>query len=128
MYSAGISRSAYYKHIHRKPSIYEKENKPFDKEILEEYTASKRCYSAPKIQKVLQNRGIKASIKRVQKRMRKLNIRLIVVKKWKTNCPSKSSIESKENLIEGDFSESIIIPANEIAVVSAIIKNLSSNV
>lgn len=104
----GISRSAYYKHIHRKPSRYEKENKLLDKEILEEYTASKRCYGAPKIQKALQNRGIKASIKRVQKRMRKLNIRSIVVKKWKPNCPSKAPIESKENLIKGDFSASLI--------------------
>ncbi|UZT07760.1 MULTISPECIES: hypothetical protein [Clostridium] len=39
----GISRAAYYKHIHRKPSRYEKENKLLDKAILEEYTASKRC-------------------------------------------------------------------------------------
>lgn len=49
----GISRADCYKHIHRKSFKYEKENKPLDKEILKEYTASKRCYGAPKIQKVL---------------------------------------------------------------------------
>lgn len=104
----GISRAAYYKHIHRKPSKYENENKLLDKAILEEYTASKRCYGAPKIQKVLQNRGIKASVKRIQRRMEKLNIRSIVVKKWKPSCPSKNKIEQKENLINGDFSAETI--------------------
>lgn len=36
---------------------------------------TKRCYGAPKIQKVLQNKGIKASIKRIQRKMKKLDIR-----------------------------------------------------
>lgn len=58
----GISRAAYYKHLHRKPSRYAKENKLLDKVILEEYTASKRCYGTPKIQKVLQNKRIRASV------------------------------------------------------------------
>ncbi|WP_394903247.1 IS3 family transposase [Clostridium butyricum] len=83
---------AYYKHVHRKPSKYEKENRLLDEEILEEYTASKRCYGAPKIQKPFPNRGIKVSIKRVQKRMKKLCIRSIVIKKLKPSCPSKNKI------------------------------------
>ena len=100
----GISRAAYYKHIHKKPSKYENENKLLDKVIFEEYITSKRCYGAPKIQKALQNRGIKVSVKRIQRRMKKLNIRSIVVKKWKPYCLSKNKVEQKENIINGDFS------------------------
>ena len=98
-----ISRAAYYKHIHKKPSRYEMENELLDSEILQEYTASKGCYGAPKIQKSLFNKGINVSIKRVQRRMKKLNIRSIVVKKWKPSCPSKNKVEQKENIINGNF-------------------------
>ena len=54
-----ISRVAYYKYIHKKTSIYEIENELLDSEILQEYTAFKRYYGAPKII----NKGIKVSIK-----------------------------------------------------------------
>ena len=58
-----ISRAAYYKHLHRKPSRYEQENKALDQEIINEYTASKRRYGAPKIHKILENKGIFVSLK-----------------------------------------------------------------
>ena len=35
--------------------------------------------------------------------MKKLNIRSIVVKKWKPSCPSKNKVEQKENIINGNF-------------------------
>ena len=104
----GISRAAYYKHIHRKPSRYEYENEMLDKEILGEYTASKRRYVVPKIHKMLENKGISISLKRVQRIMEKLSIKSIVVKKWKPSCPSKKETEQKENLIKGDFSAEAI--------------------
>ena len=104
----GISRAAYYKHVHRKPSRYERENEMLDKEILEEYNASKRRYGAPKIYRTLQSKGITVSLKRVQRRMKKLGIKSIVIKKWKPSCQSKANVEQKENLIKGDFSAETI--------------------
>ena len=98
-----ISKAAYYKHLHRKPSRYEQENKILDKEILSEYTASKRRYGAPKIHKILESKGISASLKRVQRRMKKLGIKSIVIKKWKPSSQSKNKIVQKENIIKGDF-------------------------
>lgn len=98
-----ISRAAYYKHIHKKPSRYEIENELLDGDILQEYTTSNRCHGAPKIQKSLFNKGIKVSIKRVQRRMKKLNIRSIFVKKWKPSGLSKNKVEQKENIINGNF-------------------------
>lgn len=77
----GIRRAYYYKEIHRKPSKYEKENRLLDKDFSKEYTASKRCYGVPKIRKVLQNKDIKASLKRIPKHMKYLGIKSIVVKK-----------------------------------------------
>ena len=98
-----ISRAAYYKHLHRKPSRYEQENKILDRKILSEYTASKRRYGAPKIHKILENKGISVSLKRVQRRMKKLGIKSIVIKKWKPSSQSKNKIMQKENIIKGDF-------------------------
>ena len=103
-----ISRAAYYKHLHRKPSRYEQENKTLDQEIINEYTASKRRYGAPKIHKILENKGLSISLKRVQRRMKKLGIKSIVVKKWKPSCQSKNKTVQKENIIKGDFSAETI--------------------
>ena len=103
-----ISRAAYYKHLHRKPSRYEQENKALDQEIINEYTASKRRYGAPKIHKILENKGIFVSLKRVQRRMKKLGIKSIVIKKWKPSSQSKNKTVQKENIIKGDFSAETI--------------------
>lgn len=94
-----ISRAAYYKHVHKKPSRYEKENEILDKEILEEYTASKRCYDALKIQKVLLNKGIKVSIKRIQRRMKKLDIRSIVIKNGNHPVHQKIKLSKRKTLL-----------------------------
>ncbi len=74
----GMHHSIYYYYRNNKTNKYKENNKELDKEIMKIYTESKRRYESPKIQKVLANKGIKTSQKRVARRMRKLGIRSIV--------------------------------------------------
>ncbi len=61
-------------------------------------------YGSPKIQKMLEKRGIKASQKRVARRMKKMGLRSIVVKKYRPSG-SKGKVDdtNKPNLLEQNF-------------------------
>ena len=59
-----------------------------DEEIFGEYTVSKRRYGAPTIYKLIENKGLSISLKRIQRRMKKLGIKPIVVKNWKSSYQS----------------------------------------
>lgn len=104
----GISRAAYYKHLHRKPSKWEKEDKILDKRIYKEYKDSKGIYGAPKIREKLMKKGFNPSLKRVQRRMKKMNIKSIIINKWKPYSTSKKRVAQKENLIRENFTASTI--------------------
>jgi putative transposase len=98
-----VSRSSYYKHLKRKPSNRALQNESISKEIMDIYTSSKKRYGAIKIYKTLIEKGIKISLKRIQRLMKKLGIRSIIVKKYK---PMKSSIKvtERDNFIKRNFS------------------------
>ncbi|WP_129408552.1 IS3 family transposase [Marinitoga lauensis] len=100
-------RSTYYKAKNRKKSKLEKFNEILDQKILEIYYDSKKRYGAPKIQKILEKTGIKVNIKTVQKRMKKLKIRSIVIRKFK-NHKTKEGIKQLLNIINRDFETTTI--------------------
>jgi len=73
----------------------EKEAQTLKSEIYELWKESKRRYVAPKIQKVLESRGKKVNLKRVQRYMSELQIRSIVVKKFRYHTKKITSEERK---------------------------------
>ena len=99
----GIHHSVYYYHKNNKTNIYKENNNELDIQIMEIYTESKRRYGSPKIQKVLANKGIKVSQKRVARRMKELGIRSIVVKKYNYAENKKVDDTKKPNLLKQDF-------------------------
>ncbi len=100
----GLSRCDYYYYQNYEGNSYHKANEKLDKEIKEEYEKSKGRYGSPKIQKMLEKRGIKASQKRVARRMKKMGMRSITVKKYKPSG-SKGKVDDKDksNLLEQNF-------------------------
>lgn len=102
-----VSRSSYYKYLTKTPSPRAIENKRFEDKILAIYKESKKRYGAPKIHNVLINDGDKISLKRVQRLMRKLSIRSIVIKKFRPHS-SKTKVEEKENILDRDFSTTML--------------------
>lgn len=75
-----------------------------DVEIKKIYDESKGRYGSPKITKVLKNNGINVSQKRVARRMKFLELRSIVVKKFNHSGTSKvDNTKEYSNLLEQDF-------------------------
>jgi len=103
----GIARSSYYKHLKKKPSNREIENKSIEKEIINIHNASKKRYGAPKITRTLSAQGITISLKRTQRLMKKLGIRSIIIKKYRPTS-SKNKIVEQENLLKRDFTATTI--------------------
>ncbi len=99
----GIPRSTYYKSHTLKQSKRAIENEDYKAKILSIYNESHKRYGAPKIHSVLTNNGFKISVKRVQRLMRKLEIRSIVSKKFKPYS-SDSVIYQRKNILNRDFS------------------------
>jgi transposase InsO family protein len=66
------------------------------------HTESKRIYGAPKIQKRLRKESFRVSLKRVQRLMRRANLRSIIVKKYRPQS-SQGPVENRKNVLAQDF-------------------------
>ena len=99
-----IHHSVYYYHCNHQTNSYKIANQKLDVEIKKIYDESKGRYGSPKITKVLKNKGINVSQKRVTRRMKFLGLRSITVKKFNHAGSSKTN-DTKEykNLLEQDF-------------------------
>ena len=91
--------------MNHKENSYHKANQELDIKIKKIYDLSKGRYGSPKIAKELNNEGVKASQKRVARRMKTLGLRSIVIKKY-NYYSSKKPDNNKEyfNLLDQNFS------------------------
>ena len=103
----GIERNSYYQSQHKTESKRSRENKELTKKIKQIHQDSKERYGAPKIHQTLLKQGVQVSIKRVQRLMKKENIRSVILKKYKPHS-SNSTVEERINLLEQDFSTTTI--------------------
>lgn len=71
--------------------------------IYDIWLESKKRYGAPKIKETLKSKGVNVSIKRVQRQMRKLGIKSIVIKKFKPASKTTSPNKEYLNLLDQDF-------------------------
>ncbi len=99
----GIARSSYYQSQHKTESKRSRKNKELTKKMKQIHQYSEERYSVPKIHQTLLEQGVQVSIKRVQRLMKKENIRSIILKKYKPHS-SKSTVEDRTNLLEQNFS------------------------
>jgi putative transposase len=102
-----VSRSSYYKHLNKKPSNREIENKKIEDAIIDIHKVSKNRYGAHKINESLKGIGITISLKRTQRLMKKLGIKSIIIKKYRPTS-SKKKIEEQENVLKRDFKANTI--------------------
>src|SRR5690625_7945249 len=61
----------------------------------------------PKIHYILREEGHQVSLKRVQRLMKKADIKSIIVKKFRPT-PSKEKVVERENILQRDFSTEVI--------------------
>ena len=103
-----FSRSTYYKALLMKPSNKRKEYETFSEKVMEYYLDNKKRYGAVKLCKTLNGNGIPCSVERVQRHMKRLGIRSIVVRKYKYNANHGSVPDDKENILKRDFTTTTI--------------------
>ena len=96
-------RSTYYSAIKHVPSKREQEYDEFSNQVLTIYLEFKKRYGAIKIQKELNSRNIPCSVNRVQRHMRRLGIKSIVVKKYHYQKNQGTIPDDKENIIDCNF-------------------------
>ncbi|MBY0594977.1 IS3 family transposase, partial [Bacillus bingmayongensis] len=102
-----IARSSYYQSQRKTGSKRSRENKELTQKIIQIHQDSEERYGAPKIHQILLEQGLQLSIKRVQRIMKRENIRSNILKKYKPHS-SKSTVEERTNLLEQDFSTTTI--------------------
>lgn len=100
----GMSRSTYYAKLNHEPSQRQLSNEKLSKKIKTEFFKAKQRYGAPKIHAQLLRQGERCSLKRVQKLMRKLGLRSIIMKKWKAKSSETANEVNLPNLLKQDFS------------------------
>jgi len=102
-----VLRSTYYQSLHKTISNRDRENNELTKEIIDIHNKSHQRYGAPKIHRILIENGFQVSLKRVQRLMKKADIRSITVKKFRPT-PSKEKVIERENILQRDFSTETI--------------------
>lgn len=102
-------RSTYYeKQRDKQVNSLQLENERLQQDILRIYNDSGKIYGAPKIHNCLKELGYeKISLKRVQRHMKKLQIKSIIIKKYRPHS-NKKVYENGENLLKRDFTTNAI--------------------
>lgn len=98
-----VSTSGYYAWRDRPPSQRDRENQDLLARIREIHEASRRTYGSPRIHAELREQGIKCNIKRVERLMRKNDIRAKQVKRYRTTTDSDHSMPVAPNRLDQDF-------------------------
>lgn len=75
---------------------------------MEYYLDNKKRYGAAKLRKTLNDNGIPCSIKRVQRHMKRLGIRSIVVRKYKYKANQGRVPDQQKNILKRDFTTTTI--------------------
>ncbi|HEY0221236.1 MAG TPA: IS3 family transposase [Lactovum miscens] len=102
-----IPRSVYYFYKNKPLTATEVRNNQLKKKISTIFFNNKQRYGATKIHQVLLKEGISVSLKHVQKLMKQLKLRSIVIKKYRPQISVKT-IVSKTNILNQDFSTKTI--------------------
>lgn len=97
-----IPRSVYYFYRNKPLTATEIRNNELKKRISTIFFDNKQRYGATKIYHVLLKENISVSLKHVQKLMKQLNLRSIIIKKYRPQSSSKP-IKSKQNILNQDF-------------------------
>lgn len=99
----GVSRSGYYKWVHRKPSEQEKRRQKRMKQIQVHFHASKKRYGSAKIAAKLREEGDVVSTKTVARLMKQMGLRSCTVKKYKATTNSKHNHPVFDNVLNRNF-------------------------
>lgn len=99
----GVSSTGYRSWRDRKPSKRALENQKLDKRIQGIYDDHKGRYGVPRITDELNDQGLKVNKKRVENRMKVLNLKGKQARKFKVTTDSNHQSPVADNLLNQDF-------------------------
>ena len=94
-----VSESSYYEQINRHPSTTQLRRQYLSLKISQLFNANRGIYGASKIHHLLLKQGEKVGLKLVQKLMKQLRLKSVVIKKFKPGYSLSDHINRK-NLIQ----------------------------
>ena len=98
-----ISSSSYYAWLNRKASKRELEDARLEIEIKAAHKRTKETCGPERLQKDMEEHGIKTGVCRIRRIRKKLNIRCKQVKKFKATTNSSHNLPVAENILEQNF-------------------------
>jgi transposase InsO family protein len=98
-----VSSSSYYAWLTRKPSKRAQEDVRLEIEIKAAHKRTKETCGPERLQKDMEEHGIKAGVCRIRRIRKKLNIRCKQVKKFKATTNSSHNLPVAENILEQNF-------------------------
>lgn len=99
----GVSRSGYYKWLHREPSERSIDDVALAAEVKEVFHEHRGRYGAPRVRRALRRRGPRPSKKRVARVMRGLGLRGHTPRRFRKTTDSRHTKRIAPNLLERDF-------------------------
>lgn len=97
----GVPESSYYERINRRPSKSQLRRQHLAIKIVQLFKANRAIYGAPKIHHLLLKQGETVGVKLIQKIMKQLQLKSVVVKKFKPRYSVSDGINRK-NLIQNE--------------------------
>lgn len=98
-----VSKSGYYSFIQRGSSAQKERKQRLTKEIKEIHEESKQIYGAPKITKILEDKGEKVSERYVGIIMRENGIKAHYIKPWTKTTKDCNFSNKLKNILKRDF-------------------------
>lgn len=101
-------RSTYYEALVHVPSNKEIEYNRFGEQVKDTFFKNKQIYGATKLHHILNTEGVPCSLKRVQRHMKRLELRSVVVKKYRHHSEKGVIPDDKQNILNQDFAATTI--------------------
>jgi transposase InsO family protein len=98
-----VSKSGYYRWLHRKPSKRALEDGRLEIEIKAAHKRTRQTFGPERLQHELKEQGVKVGICRIRRIRKKLGIRCKQRKKFRATTDSKHSFPVAENLLHQQF-------------------------
>jgi transposase InsO family protein len=98
-----VSRSGYYKWLHREPTTRSIDDAVLSAEVTEVFNEHRGRYGAPRVRRALRWRGPRPSTKRVARVMRNLGLRGHTPRRFRKTTDSRHTKRIAPNLLERDF-------------------------
>lgn len=97
-----VSRSSFYEWLNRDPSLRDIENQTIKEEIEPVFDSSNGTYGRRRLSAALEKKGVLASVNRIERRMKELDIQGYRPRAYKITTIGNSKLKNSPNLLKDE--------------------------